>query len=129
VRKPVFGLLGDLPNVYLIAPLEYYSFVALMDRCRLILTDSGGIQEEAPSLEKPVLIMRETTERTEAVDLGMAKLVGTDVIGIVESADAFLSQGLRAPVAEPYNPYGDGRAAERIIAYCEHWLMKREVGS
>ena len=81
VREPVNRLLADIPNVHLIAPLDYLPFVRLMSRAHLILTDSGGVQEEAPSLGKPVLVMRETTERPEAVEAGTVRLVGTDVGG------------------------------------------------
>ena len=116
VQKPVYGLLGDLDNVHLIAPLDYAPFVRLMDRSSIILTDSGGIQEEAPSLGKPVLVMRETTERPEAVDAGTVKLVGTDVTRIVEGVSTLLtSQDAYAAMSRAHNPYGDGKASERIV--------------
>lgn len=116
VQKPVYGLLGDLDNVHLIAPLDYAPFVRLMDRSAIILTDSGGIQEEAPSLGKPVLVMRETTERPEAVDAGTVQLVGTDVGRIVEGVSTLLtSESAYAEMSRAHNPYGDGQASERIV--------------
>jgi len=118
VRKPVFAQLGNLDNIYLIEPLGYESFVYLMQRSHIILTDSGGIQEEAPSLGKPVLVMRETTERPEAVIAGTVKLVGTDpetilreVGALVENDELYLSQ------TRIHNPYGDGRASQRIVEF------------
>lgn len=115
VREPVFRILGGVRNVRLIEPLDYMAFVRLMDAASLILTDSGGIQEEAPSLGKPVLVMRETTERPEAVEAGVARLVGTGEDEIVEAAARLLSDGAayRSMVGRA-NPFGDGRASERI---------------
>ncbi len=116
VQGPVHRLLGGQPNVHLVEPSAYSEFVWLMDRSRLILTDSGGVQEEAPSLKKPVLVMRETTERPEAVDAGAARLVGTSVDAIVEGVGRLLTDPAAyaaCQIAE--NPYGDGRAAERIV--------------
>ena len=116
VRKPVFSLLGGLDNVHLIEPVSYLPFVALMNRSKLILTDSGGIQEEAPSLGKPVLVMRDTTERPEAVEAGTVKLVGTDVDCIVDNASSLLAdEKAYARMAQSINPYGDGKACGRII--------------
>ena len=112
VRKPVLGLLADRPNISLVEPVDYLSFVYLMSRSSVILTDSGGVQEEAPSLGKPVLVMREVTERPEAVEAGVVKLVGTDVEKIVTSVQAALAE---PPRAEIVNPYGDGAAAARIL--------------
>jgi len=113
VRSPVIGLLADRPNISLIEPVDYLSFVYLMRRSTVILTDSGGVQEEAPSLGKPVLVMREVTERPEAVEAGVVRLVGTDPETIVSS----VRTALRGPAAtDVINPYGDGRAAERIVA-------------
>ncbi len=115
VQRPVYGLLGELDNVHLIPPLDYAPFVRLMDRSSVILTDSGGIQEEAPSLGKPVLVMRETTERPEAVDAGTVRLVGTDIQRIVEGVSALLTdQDAYEVMARAHNPYGDGQASERI---------------
>lgn len=116
VREPVNRLLGDIRNIYLIEPLDYLPFVELMQRADLILTDSGGIQEEAPSLGKPVLVMRETTERPEAIDAGTVMLVGTDASLIVDRVELLL--GNRAAyerMSQAHNPYGDGLAAERIV--------------
>lgn len=117
VQKPVNDLLSDIPNIYLIAPQDYLPFVYLMNRSYLILTDSGGIQEEAPSLGKPVLVMRDTTERPEAVDAGTVKLVGTDVALIERSVLELLDNpDLYQTMAGAHNPYGDGTACEKIIA-------------
>jgi UDP-N-acetylglucosamine 2-epimerase (non-hydrolysing) len=115
VREPVNRLLSNIPNVHLIEPLDYLPFVHLMDRAFLILTDSGGVQEEAPSLGKPVLVMRDTTERQEAVDAGVVKLVGTDAQRIFDSASQLLSDsGMYDAMSRGRNPYGDGNACERI---------------
>jgi UDP-N-acetylglucosamine 2-epimerase (non-hydrolysing) len=112
----VFRILSNGRNIHLIEPLEYLPFVALMDRARLILTDSGGVQEEAPSLGKPVLVMRDTTERPEAVEMGTAKLVGTDVDAITKSVSTLLTdEKAYAAMANMGNPYGDGKACERIL--------------
>jgi len=114
VREPVQRILGDLPNVRLIEPASYEPFVALMQNARFIITDSGGVQEEAPSLGKPVLVMRNTTERTEAVGLGV-QLVGTASDSILSAAQALLDDpALYQRMAQAQNPYGDGRASERI---------------
>jgi UDP-N-acetylglucosamine 2-epimerase (non-hydrolysing) len=121
VREPVDRLRATtpLPNLRLIEPVGYLEFVALMERCTLILTDSGGIQEEAPSLGKPVLVMRDTTERPEAVELGCAKLIGTSQHAIVtETALLLADSKARSASAQSFNPYGDGHAAERIAAAC-----------
>jgi UDP-N-acetylglucosamine 2-epimerase (non-hydrolysing) len=114
VRRPVLEILGDEPNVALIAPQDYEPFVWLMTQCDLILTDSGGIQEEAPSLGKPVLVMRETTERPEAVAAGTVTLVGTTPETIIRAVHARLS--LRPAATTTANPYGDGTAAMHIVA-------------
>lgn len=120
VRKPVFGLLSGRRNIHLIEPLGYLPFVAMMDRARLILTDSGGVQEEAPSLGRPVLVMRDTTERPEAVEAGVVKLVGTDRRAIVDSVARLLTdEADYRRMATAINPYGDGRACGRIIAAIE----------
>jgi len=116
VREPVFRHLSGLPGVYLIEPLSYLPFVAMMDRATVILTDSGGVQEEAPSLGKPVLVMRDTTERPEAVEAGTVKLVGTDTDRIVEATSALLTDAQAyAAMAKAVNPYGDGKACARIV--------------
>jgi UDP-N-acetylglucosamine 2-epimerase (non-hydrolysing) len=118
VQKPVNEILSDVDNVFLIAPLDYEPFVYLMSRSYFILTDSGGIQEEAPSLGKPVLVMRDTTERPEALEAGTVKLVGTDsnkiieeCITLLEDKDAYLT------MSKSHNPYGDGKACEKIVTY------------
>lgn len=116
VREPVMRLLGNHPNIHLIEPLDYLPFVHLMNRSHLIVTDSGGIQEEAPSLGKPVLVMRDTTERPEAVEAGTVKLVGTDVDAIVDSATTLLSDDAAwKAMSFAHNPYGDGHAVSRIL--------------
>jgi len=116
VREPVFRHLADLPNVHLIEPLDYLAFVHLMNEAYLILTDSGGIQEEAPSLGKPVLVMRDTTERPEAVEAGTVKLVGTDVERITTETARLLNEPeTYMAMARIHHPYGDGRASQRIL--------------
>lgn len=126
VQEPVHRLLGDLRRLVLIAPLDYVPFVALMRRAEIILTDSGGIQEEAPSLGKPVLVMRETTERPEGVEAGVARLVGTDVRRIVDTVSTLLTDRTAyAAMATRMNPYGDGHAAERIAAHVDQILRER----
>lgn len=116
VRQPVHAMLGGLDNVHLIAPLDYAPFVMAMDRCRLILTDSGGVQEEAPSLGKPVLVMRGITERPEAVEAGTVVLVGTDREKIITEAERLLAERGEERLVRPrQNPYGDGHAAEKIL--------------
>lgn len=115
VREPVNRLLQGIENVHLIEPLDYLPFVYLMNRAHLILTDSGGIQEEAPSLGKPVLVIRDTTERPEAVEAGTVKLVGTDTDMIVKHLNLLLSdETTYAAMSRAHNPYGDGRACSRI---------------
>ena len=117
VRPIMEGVLGGLPNVAMIEPLDYPHFVRLLDLCHLVLTDSGGVQEEAPSLGKPVLVMRETTERPEGVAAGTAKLVGTDRGRIVREVLSLLDEeaAYRA-MARAHNPFGDGLASQRIAA-------------
>lgn len=116
VQEPVNRLLAGLENVKLIEPQDYLPFVYLMDKSTLILTDSGGIQEEAPSLGKPVLVMRDTTERPEAVDAGTVKLVGTDVSKIVGAVSELLSDSaIYQEMSVAHNPYGDGNACSKII--------------
>ncbi|BAC93105.1 UDP-N-acetylglucosamine 2-epimerase [Vibrio vulnificus YJ016] len=116
VREPVNRILGSVENVLLIEPQQYLPFIYLMDRAHIILTDSGGIQEEAPSLGKPVLLMRDTTERPEAVAAGTVKLVGTDVEKIVSNLNTLLtdSEAYQA-MSFAHNPYGDGKACQRIL--------------
>jgi UDP-N-acetylglucosamine 2-epimerase (non-hydrolysing) len=118
VQEPVNRLLNDLNNIFLIEPQKYLPFCYLMDRASIILTDSGGIQEEAPSLGKPVLVMRETTERPEAIDAGTVKLVGTDVELIVEQVSLLLSNSNEYQnMSRAHNPYGDGLACGRILKF------------
>lgn len=118
VFKPVNDLLGNVKNVYLIEPLQYEAFIYLMSLSKLIITDSGGVQEEAPSLGKPVLVMRDTTERPEAVSAGTVKLVGTNIQGIVSATNELLDNPLvYESMAKAHNPYGDGKACERIISF------------
>ena len=117
VQKPVYELLSSLSNVYLISPLDYLPFIYAMQHSTLLLTDSGGVQEEAPSLGKPVLVMRDTTERPEAVEAGTVKLVGTNAEAIVSNVTALLlGKEMYKRMSETHNPYGDGQACERIIA-------------
>lgn len=116
VQKPVNEILGGVKNVHLIAPLSYPSFVWLMDKAKIIITDSGGVQEEAPSLGKPVLVMRETTERPEAVEAGTVILVGTNREKIVhESLDLLNNEKRYLMMSRIENPYGDGKACSRIV--------------
>lgn len=116
VREPVNRLLTGIDNIHLIEPLDYLPFVHLMSRAHLILTDSGGIQEEAPSLGKPVLVMRNTTERPEAVAAGTVKLVGTDTARIVAELDRLLTDDTEyRRMSRAHNPYGDGQACQRIL--------------
>ncbi|BBQ86080.1 UDP-N-acetylglucosamine 2-epimerase [Klebsiella sp. WP7-S18-CRE-02] len=117
VSEPVNRILGHIDNVILIEPQDYLPFVWLMNHAWLILTDSGGIQEEAPSLGKPVLVMRETTERPEAIDAGTVRLVGTDSQRIVDEVTRLLRDDEEYQrMSRAHNPYGDGRACERILA-------------
>ncbi|WP_113632697.1 UDP-N-acetylglucosamine 2-epimerase (non-hydrolyzing) [Pectobacterium peruviense] len=116
VSEPVNRILSDIDNVMLIAPQDYLPFVYLMNRSYMILTDSGGIQEEAPSLGKPVLVMRDTTERPEAIEAGTVKLVGTEVVSIVDAVSMLLTdEGAYQAMSRAHNPYGDGQACQRIV--------------
>ena len=124
VREPVLRLLGKLPNVHLCEPLDYQDFVILMKRSTLILTDSGGIQEEAPSLGKPVLVMRDTTERPEAIAAGTAMLVGTDADSIYRATIKLLQdKQYYARMSNVKNPFGDGQAFRRIIEALERSVL------
>lgn len=117
VQEPVRRILSGVPDVHLIEPLDYLPFVYLMDRSAFLITDSGGVQEEAPSLGKPVLVMRDTTERPEAVHAGTVKLVGTEPAAIMNSANALLDDAAAyESMARAHNPYGDGQAAARICS-------------
>jgi len=116
--------LKTISNIHLIEPLDYLPFVYLMDKSHIILTDSGGIQEEAPALGKPVLVMRETTERPEAVAAGTVKLVGTSEEAIVSNTCALLDdQGIYQEMSRAHNPYGDGTACDRIISSIRSYLF------
>ncbi len=118
VKKPAFEILGEHnnKNIFLLDPLDYSPFVYLMNHAYFILTDSGGIQEEAPSLGKPVLVMRETTERPEGIDAGTCKLVGSDTDQIVNEAEILIkNKDIFRSMAQKKNPYGDGHASEKII--------------
>jgi len=123
VQKPVIEILGDIENVHLIPPLEYLPFIYLMSQSYFVLTDSGGIQEEAPGLGKPVLVMRDTTERPEAVEAGTVKLVGTDKDMIIKEAIELLTnESAYRQMSKSHNPYGDGFACERIIEFLKEKL-------
>lgn len=118
VQKPVKEILSDVPNIHLIEPLSYQPFVYLMDQSYIIITDSGGVQEEAPSLGTPVLVMRDTTERPEAVDAGTVKLVGTDKNKIVIETQLLIdSIDEYTTMSKAHNPYGDGKACEKIVNF------------
>ena len=118
VQKPVNKILSDVVNIHLIAPLPYEAFLWLMEKSKLIITDSGGVQEEAPSLGKPVLVMRETTERPEAVEAGTVILVGTNAEKIVGEANTLLQDAEKyKSMSKLHNPYGDGKASKRIVEF------------
>ena len=123
VQKPVYKILSDLKNVFLIEPIDYLPFVYLMSNSYIIITDSCGIQEEAPSLGKPVLVMRDTTERPEAVDVGTVKIVGTDKERTVKEIGLLIeNQKIYNEMSMAHNPYGDGKACQRILK-----ILKREL--
>lgn len=123
VREPLQALLGNHPKIFLTDPLDYAELVGAIGRSHLLLTDSGGLQEEAPSLGKPVLVLRKTTERPEAVEAGTAKLVGTDPEQIFAATSELLSnQDTYQKMASAINPFGDGRAAERIFKIVENYF-------
>ena len=122
VRKPIHEVFGEdlsnLGNMFFIEPQEYLSFVYMMEKSHIVLTDSGGIQEEAPGLGKPVLVMRDTTERPEALDAGTVKLVGTDYQKIVDSVSILLDDTKEyEKMSKAVNPYGDGLACGRIVEF------------
>jgi UDP-N-acetylglucosamine 2-epimerase (non-hydrolysing) len=128
VLQPVNEILSGLNNVHLIEPLEYLPFVYLLKHCYLVLTDSGGIQEEAPSLGKPVLVMRDVTERPEAVDAGTVKLVGSSRQAIAESIQKLLDdQELYGQMSSAHNPYGDGQACSRIVGILREALNLEQL--
>ena len=119
VRKPIHEVFGEnlsRPNFFFIEPLQYLEFVYLMEKSTIVLTDSGGIQEEAPGLGKPVLVMRDTTERPEALEAGTVKLVGTDYDKIVGEVSRLIEdEAYYRQMSQAVNPYGDGKACERIV--------------
>ncbi len=125
VREPVNKILRGIKNVHLIEPLDYEPFIYAMEKSYLVLTDSGGVQEEAPSLGKPVLVMRETTERPEAVDAGTVKLVGTEKDKIVNGVSTLLTDSSEyLKMSRAHNPYGDGNASKRIVKIFEDYFEK-----
>lgn len=128
VRKPIREVFGDnlrgLSNMYFIEPLEYLSFIYLMEKSTIVLTDSGGIQEEAPGLGKPVLVMRDTTERPEALEAGTVKLVGTDYDMIVNEVSDLINNPTRYEImSKAVNPYGDGKACNRIVSHIAEYVQ------
>ena len=124
VREPIQVALGNHPRVFLTEPLDYSELVGAIARCYLLLTDSGGLQEEAPSLGKPVLVLRETTERPEAVQAGTAKLIGTNPQTIAESAAKLLENSeVYQQMATAINPFGDGQASARIVEIAQNYLL------
>jgi UDP-N-acetylglucosamine 2-epimerase (non-hydrolysing) len=130
VQTVVNQRLGSIENIRLIEPQPYAEFVALLASCRLALTDSGGVQEEAPSLGKPVLVMRDTTERPEGVVAGTAKLVGADATAIIAETSHLLSDDeVYRQMSEAVNPYGDGHAAHRILAAIEQFFAPSQIGA
>lgn len=125
VQKPVKKILSDIHNVYLIEPLQYENFIYMMSKSYFIITDSGGVQEEAPSLGKPVLVMRDTTERPEAVEAGTVKLVGTHSQTIIEEAQKLLENRKEyEKMSAAHNPYGDGKACARIVNFIKDFEWK-----
>lgn len=127
VREPLKAILGNHPRVFLTEPLDYGELVGAISSCYLLLTDSGGLQEEAPSLGKPVLVLRETTERPEAIAAGTAKLVGTDAEYILSTASELLTHATTyQAMATAINPFGDGHAAERILQIVENYFSEEK---
>ena len=128
VQRPVCQLLGGHPRIKLLPPLDYIPFLGLMRRAYVILTDSGGIQEEAPSLGVPVLVLRKTTERPEAAEAGLARIIGTDRKAIVEHVEELLEdEQVHRQMATATNPYGDGLASERIVEVLRNWKAGRPL--
>jgi UDP-N-acetylglucosamine 2-epimerase (non-hydrolysing) len=118
VQKPVHKILSNVKNIYLIEPLQYEQFIYLMDKSYFIITDSGGVQEEAPSLGKPVLVMRDTTERSEALEAGTVKLVRTDTKLIIKEAMDLIDNPIAyEKMSKSHNPYGDGKACEKVVKF------------
>jgi UDP-N-acetylglucosamine 2-epimerase (non-hydrolysing) len=130
VREPLQALLGDHPRAFLTEPLDYDKLVAAMRAATLLLTDSGGLQEEAPALGKPVLVLRRTTERPEAVDAGTAKLIGTDSADILrETALLLENSAAYEAMARAHNPFGDGQASARILECCRRFMNGRRAAA
>ncbi|EJM17457.1 UDP-N-acetylglucosamine 2-epimerase [Pseudomonas sp. GM21] len=128
VQSAVYGMLSDKPNIYLVAPQDYQHFVWLMGRAHFILTDSGGIQEEAPSIGKPLLVMRDVTERPSVLEGGTVLLVGTDTDRIVKEASRLLDEDAHFErMSRVFSPYGDGHASERIATRLDAWLRARSA--
>ena len=128
VQKPVHDILLNIDNIYLIDPLQYEQFIYMMDKSYFIITDSGGVQEEAPSLGKPVLVMRDTTERPEALDAGTVKLVGTDKETIIKEAQKILDdESEYNKMSKAHNPYGNGKACEKIIEFIKNINKKKII--
>ena len=126
VGEPVARILGGHPRIHLVPPVDYLRFVYLLRRCAFVLTDSGGVQEEAPSLRKPVLVARQTTERPEGIDAGVARLVGTDSEAISGAMERLLDDfDEYRRMARSANPYGDGRAAPRVVDFVMQWWHAR----
>jgi len=127
VQKPVQGLLSDIHNIYLISPLQYEQFIYMMDKSYFIITDSGGVHEEAPSLGKPVLVMRDTTERPEALDAGTVKLVGTDTALIIKESQKLIDDPKAySLMSQASNPYGDGNASQKVIEFLKQTMLNKE---
>lgn len=125
VQEPVNAILSKLENVHLIAPLDYEPFIYLLTKCFLVLTDSGGIQEEAPSIGKPVLVMRDVTERPEAITAGTVKLVGANKINIIEEVSQIIeNKASYLSMSQAHNPYGDGNASKRIIDQIKRYFYE-----
>lgn len=120
VQKPVFEIIGNVENIFLLPPLDYLCFVYLITRSYIIITDSGGIQEEAPSLKKPVLVIRELTERTEGVDAGTLKVIGTDTSAIIDYTSKLINSEIEySKMTASKNPFGDGMASVRVVSFMQ----------
>jgi UDP-N-acetylglucosamine 2-epimerase (non-hydrolysing) len=127
VCGPVMDRLADLENIFLLEPLAYRPFVALMKHAKFVLTDSGGVQEEAPGLGKPVLVMRDHTERPEGVKAGTVRLVAADANKIIDGvSELLLDSNKYEKMSAPHNPYGDGKAAQRIVAALKTWFSSSD---
>ncbi len=126
VREPLGQILADHPRAFLVEPLDYKALVAAMAGCTLVLTDSGGLQEEAPTLGKPVLVLRETTERPEAVEAGTARLIGTSASALLREVSRLLTDpGAYNAMTRAVNPFGDGHASQRIVAACREFFHQQ----